>query len=103
MPFEKTVVVPLGADETFALITEPDRLRRWQAITARVDLRAGGGYRWTIIPGHSASGTFTEVEAGKRVVFSWGWEGADRAAPRRVDGDHHPGARGRRHAGPAGA
>src|SRR5260370_14816035 len=74
MPFEKSVLVPLSADETFALITEPDRLRRWQTITARVDLRAGGDYRWTIIPGHSARGTFTEVEPGRRVVFTWGWE-----------------------------
>jgi uncharacterized protein (TIGR03086 family) len=74
-PFEKSVLVPLGADETFALITEPDRLRRWQAITARVDLRAGGDYRWTIVPGHSARGSFTEVEPGRRVVFTWGWEG----------------------------
>jgi len=80
MPFEKSVLVPLGADETFALITQPDRLRRWKAITARVDLRAGGDYRWTIIPGHSACGTFTEVEPGRRVVFSWGWEG-DAALP----------------------
>src|SRR5258708_8356521 len=75
MPFEKSVLVPLSADETFALITEPDRLRRWQTITARVDLRAGGDYRWTIIPGHSARGTFTEVEPGRRVVFTWGLEG----------------------------
>src|SRR5258708_1151052 len=75
MPFEKSVLVPLSADETFALITEPDRLRRWQTITARVDLRAGGDYRWTIIPGHSARGTFTEVEPGRRVVFTWGGEG----------------------------
>ena len=30
MPYEKSVLVPLGADETFALITQPDRLRRWQ-------------------------------------------------------------------------
>ena len=75
MPFEKSVLVPLSADETFALITEPDRLRRWQTITARVDLRAGGDYRWTIIPGHSARGTVTEVEPGRRVVFTWGWEG----------------------------
>lgn len=75
MPFEKSVFVPLGADDTFALITKPDRLRRWQAITARVDLRAGGEYRWTIVPGHSARGIFTEVEPGKRVVFGWGWEG----------------------------
>jgi uncharacterized protein (TIGR03086 family) len=76
MPFEKSVVVPLNADDTFALITEPDRLRRWQVITARVDLRAGGDYRWTIVPGHSAGGTITEVEPGKRVVFTWGWEGS---------------------------
>jgi hypothetical protein len=49
MAFQKSVLVPLNADDTFALITEPDRLRRWQVITARVDLRAGGDYRWTII------------------------------------------------------
>jgi len=76
MPFEKSVLVPLSADETFALITQPDRLRRWQVVTARVDLRAGGDYRWTIIPGHSVAGTFTEVEPGRRVVFTWGWEGS---------------------------
>ena len=81
MPYEKSVLVPLGADETFALITQPDRLRRWQAITARVDLRAGGAYRWTIIPGHTACGTFTEVEPGKRVVFTWGWEDSEELPP----------------------
>ena len=76
MAFEKSVLVPLNADDTFALITEPDRLRRWQVITARVDLRAGGDYRWTIMPGHSAAGAITEVEPGRRVVFTWGWEGS---------------------------
>jgi uncharacterized protein (TIGR03086 family) len=83
MPFEKSVTVPLSPGETFDLITQPDRLRRWQAVTARVDLRAGGEYRWTIVPGHSARGTFTEVEPGQRVVFTWGWEG---------DADLPPGA-----------
>jgi uncharacterized protein (TIGR03086 family) len=81
MAFEKSVLVPLNADDTFALITEPDRLRRWQVITARVDLRAGGDFRWTIIPGHSVEGTFTEVDAGRRVVFSWGWEGSADVPP----------------------
>jgi uncharacterized protein (TIGR03086 family) len=81
MAYEKSVLVPLGADETFALITQPDRLRRWQTVTARVDLRAGGEYRWTIIPGHTARGTFTEIEPGKRVVFSWGWEGSAELPP----------------------
>jgi len=78
---EKSVFVPLGADETFALLTEPERLRRWQAITARVDLRAGGEYRWTIVPGHTAAGSVTEIEPGRRLVFSWGWEESEDLGP----------------------
>jgi uncharacterized protein (TIGR03086 family) len=81
MPIEKSVLVPLDPDQTFALLTEPERLRRWQGITARVDLRAGGEYRWTIIPGNSAGGTYTEVEPGRRVVFTWAWEGPDGLPP----------------------
>jgi uncharacterized protein (TIGR03086 family) len=74
MMLEKSVVVPLGPEETFALLTEPERLRRWQAVTARIDLRAGGEFRWTITPGHIAAGTVVEVEPGRRVVLGWGWE-----------------------------
>jgi uncharacterized protein (TIGR03086 family) len=81
MAFEKSVLVPLGADETFALLTEPDRLRRWQAVTARVDLRAGGDYRWTVVPGHSAAGKVVEVDPGRRLVMTWGWEDADDLPP----------------------
>jgi uncharacterized protein (TIGR03086 family) len=81
MTAEMSVLVPLDPDGTFALLTEPERLRRWQAITARVELRAGGEYRWTITPGHTASGTITEVEPGKRLVFTWGWEDSEDLPP----------------------
>lgn len=81
MPFEKAVVVPLDPAGTFALITEPDRLRRWMAIAARVELRAGGTYRWTVTPGHTAGGTVVELEPGRRVVLSWGWEEHGDPAP----------------------
>ena len=73
MSYTKSVVLPVSPDEAFALVTEPERLRRWQAVTATVDLRAGGGYRWTVTPGHVAEGTFREVDPGRRVVFGWGW------------------------------
>jgi uncharacterized protein (TIGR03086 family) len=79
MTFDKSVVVPLDPDATFALITEPERLRRWMAVAARVELRPGGDYRWTVTPGHTAAGTVVDVEPGKRVVFSWGWEDGDPA------------------------
>ena len=80
MSAEKSVVVPLTPEETFSLITEPDRIRRWKAVSARIDLRAGGEYRFTVTPGHIAAGVVEEVEAGKRLVLSWGWEG-DRELP----------------------
>ncbi len=81
MPLDKSVLVPLGADETFALLTEPERLRRWQAVAARIDLRAGGEYRWTIVPGHTAAGKVVEVEPGRRLVISWGWEDSEDLPP----------------------
>lgn len=78
---EKTAFLPVSPDEAFALITEPDRLRRWKTIASRVDLRAGGEYRFTIVPGHVARGTYREVVPGQRIVFGWGWEGATELGP----------------------
>jgi uncharacterized protein (TIGR03086 family) len=74
MTIDKTVLVPLGIDETFALVTEPARLRRWKTVAARIDLRAGGDYRWTVTPGHTVAGKVVEVEPGRRLVLSWAWE-----------------------------
>lgn len=81
MSFDKTIHLPVTADEAFALITQPERLRRWQTVAARVDLRIGGDFRWTVTPGHHAAGTFQEIEPGKRVVFTWGWEGGGDLTP----------------------
>lgn len=75
MNFNRTVQLPVTPDEAFALLTEPERLRRWQTVTASVDLRVGGDYRWTVTPGHLAGGTFKEIVPGKKVVFGWGWDG----------------------------
>jgi uncharacterized protein (TIGR03086 family) len=78
---EKTAFLPVPPDDAFALITEPDRLRRWKTIASRVDLRAGGEYRFTIVPGHVARGTYREVVPGERIVFGWGWEGGGDLLP----------------------
>lgn len=81
MTAEKTAILPVTTDEAFALLTDPDRLRRWKTVSARVDLRVGGEYRYTVVPGHVAAGTFTEVDPGRRIVFGWGWEGAPDLGP----------------------
>jgi len=74
MSYTKSAILPVSPEEAFALITDPERLRRWQTVSAYVDLRAGGEYRWTVTPGHVAEGTFKEVEPGRRLVFGWGWD-----------------------------
>lgn len=74
MTFSKTVSLPVSPDEAFALVTQPERLRRWTAVTARVDLRVGGDYRWTVTPGNVVAGTVREVEPGRRIVLDWAWD-----------------------------
>lgn len=73
----KTAELPVSPDEAFALVTEPERLRRWQAVSASIELRAGGSYRFTVTPGNTAVGTIREVEPGRRIVYGWGWEDHD--------------------------
>jgi uncharacterized protein (TIGR03086 family) len=80
MKIEKTALLPVSADEAFALITQPDRLRRWLTVSARVDLRAGGEFRWTLTPMAVAGGTVVEVEPGRRIVLDFAFEAS--AAPR---------------------
>jgi uncharacterized protein (TIGR03086 family) len=79
--FSTTVELPVGPDEAFALLTEPERLRRWAAVCATVDLRAGGAWTWTVTPGHVASGRIRELEPGRRLVLGWGWDGSEDQAP----------------------
>lgn len=74
MTIEKTALLPVSADEAFALITQPDRLRRWLTVSARVDLRAGGEFRWTLTPMAVLAGTVTEVDPGRRIVLEFGWQ-----------------------------
>ncbi|GAB3620094.1 TIGR03086 family metal-binding protein [Glutamicibacter endophyticus] len=81
MSFERTVILPVAAEVAFDLVTDPARIRRWQSVACRVDLRLGGGFRYTMGPGHQATGTFTEIEPGRRLVFDWGWEGSDEVPP----------------------
>jgi uncharacterized protein (TIGR03086 family) len=78
---ERDMFIKASPDDVFGELTEPDRLRRWQAVSARVDLRAGGEWRFTITPSNTACGTFTEVEPGRLLSYTWGWVGSDVVPP----------------------
>lgn len=81
MAYDKTVILPVDPETAFELITRPERLRRWKTVAARIDLRIGGEYRWTITPGNTAMGTITQIEPGKSLVYTWGWDGSTDLPP----------------------
>ena len=81
MSFNQSVLLPVSPDEAFALVTEPERLRRWLTVSAYIDLRAGGDFHWTVATGSHAAGTVREVEPGRRVVLGFGWEEDDALPP----------------------
>ena len=80
MTVDVSVQVPTSAEETYAWLTEPAQLRRWQVIVGRTDLRVGGEFRWLVAPGHTAVGVVAAVEP-LRLSYVWGWEGNDEVPP----------------------
>lgn len=73
--YHKRISVAASPATVFALLTEPDRLRRWQSVVSSVDLAVGGEFRHLVVPGAVAKGAFTEIEPDRRLVYTWGWEG----------------------------
>lgn len=67
-------------EEVFLYLTEPERYIMWQGVKAELDPRPGGAYRVWMDTNTVASGEFVEVDAARRVVFTWGWEG-DQGVP----------------------
>ncbi len=56
-------------------LVDPEKVARWKGQPATAfDPRPGGGYRIEIIPGHTASGEFVELDRPRRLVYTWGWE-----------------------------
>jgi uncharacterized protein YndB with AHSA1/START domain len=79
-----TKIIDAPREEVFRAWTEPDEIRRWfgpgefTCPEAEVDLRPGGAYRLALQPGAGdpfvVAGTYREVEAPDRLVYTWRWE-----------------------------
>lgn len=68
-------------ESVFAYFVDPERYGRWKGLGAELDPRPGGVYR-VAMPGQSTvTGRYLEVEAPRRVVFTWGWEGHPEVPP----------------------
>lgn len=78
----------------YAAWTRPELLAGWwgprhtRVETAEVDARVGGRFRVVLVEEggarHEVSGVYSEVEPGRKLVFSWAWSGAPPERASRV-------------------
>jgi uncharacterized protein YndB with AHSA1/START domain len=82
---ERELAIAASPETVWAFLVDADKAIRWMGQTATLDPQPGGEYRVGVIPGHTASGEFVEVDPPRRLVFTWGWEpgpeGANPVAP----------------------
>ena len=66
--------IAASPETVWEFLVDPEKAVRWMGMSARLDPRPGGEYRVLVIPGHTASGEFVELDPPRRLVFTWGWE-----------------------------
>jgi len=72
---EREIAIDARPETVWQLLVDPREMVRWMGRDAKLDLRRGGSWRVEVIPGHVASGSFVEIDAPRRLVYTWGWEG----------------------------
>jgi uncharacterized protein YndB with AHSA1/START domain len=71
---EREISIAAAPETVWEFLVDPEKAIRWMGEKASLDARPGGVYRVGVIPGHTAAGEFVELDAPRRLVFTWGWE-----------------------------
>src|SRR5437763_8132349 len=74
---ERTIAIDASPETVWQFLVDPEKTTTWWGLTASFDARPGGKYRIEVIPGHTASGEFVELDAPRRLVYTWGWEAGE--------------------------
>ena len=69
------VTVDATPETIFGFLTDPAKIVRWMGAEAKLEPQPGGVYAVDINDKALMRGEFVEVQANKRVVFTFGWEG----------------------------
>jgi uncharacterized protein YndB with AHSA1/START domain len=68
------VEIDAPVEVVWEFLTDAGRIVEWLGISARLDPRPGGEFRFELFEGQYCSGRYVEVVQPERVVFTWGWE-----------------------------
>lgn len=78
---KREIEIAARPETIWQLLVDPKEVTRWMGQRADFDLRLGGRYRMDVVPGHIAAGEFKEIDAPRRLVYTWGWEGSAGVPP----------------------
>ncbi len=77
---ERTIAIDASPETVWQFLVDPETTTAWWGLRASFDPRPGGAYRIEVIPGHTASGEFVELDEPRRLVYTWGWEAGEGGA-----------------------
>jgi uncharacterized protein YndB with AHSA1/START domain len=80
-PIRKELYIEAPPELVFTFLTDPAKMARWLGTRVELEPRPGGLFRMDPNRADVVVGNFLEVVPPSRVVFTWGWEGADREIP----------------------
>jgi uncharacterized protein YndB with AHSA1/START domain len=79
---ERVITIDAPPEAVFRLLTDPVQYVQWKGKLAELEPRPGGKFRVEFGGGKDiAAGKYVEVVPGRRVVFTWGWEGNEMVPP----------------------
>ena len=79
---EREITIDASPETVFRLLTDPTQYVRWKGKLAELEPRPGGKFRVAFASTKDiAAGKYVEVVPGRRVVFTWGWEGDPQLPP----------------------
>jgi uncharacterized protein YndB with AHSA1/START domain len=72
---ERELMIDASPETVWELLVDPAKAMSWMGQQSWSEPHEGGLYRVEVIPGHVARGEFIELDAPRKLVLSWGWEG----------------------------
>jgi uncharacterized protein YndB with AHSA1/START domain len=75
------MVLPAPPGEVFDMFVDAERLVRWIGISADLEPRPDGRFRFEVMPGQYCEGNYVIVDRPHRVVFTWGWSDPGMGVP----------------------